>query len=94
MPAESFLLRNDSKNGELQFVNVTQEIIPDLSLSGMVSAALWSDYDNDGWMDLILTGEFLPIRFYHNNKGKFEEPSDIEDSSLPVTLIWMVTWTT
>jgi len=81
MPAESFLLRNDSKGGAPKFVNITPEIIPQVNQSGMVSAALWSDYDNDGWMDLIVTGEFLPIRFYHNNKGKFDEPVDIKESS-------------
>ncbi len=81
MPAESLLLRNDSKNGAPHFVNMAKEVIPDLNQSGMVSSALWSDYDNDGWVDLIITGEFLPIRFYHNNKGKFEEPEDIENSS-------------
>lgn len=47
----------------------------------MVSAALWSDYDNDGWIDLVLTGEFLPIRLHRNNKGQFEKPRDIENSS-------------
>ena len=81
MPAESFLLRNDSKKGTPQFTNITQEIIPDINQSGMVSAALWSDYDNDGWMDLVITGEFLPIQFYRNNKGKFEEPKNLKNSS-------------
>ena len=81
MPAESFLLRNDTKNGKPQFVNITQEIMPDINQSGMASAALWSDYDNDGWMDLVITGEFLPIQFYRNNKGKFEESKDLDNSS-------------
>ncbi len=47
----------------------------------MISAALWSDYDHDGWMDLIITGEFMPIRFYRNNKGKFDKAKDIKNSS-------------
>ena len=81
MPAESFLLRNDTKNGVPKFINITQEIIPHINQSGMVSAALWSDFDHDGWMDLVITGEFLPIRFYRNNKGKFEEPTNLENSS-------------
>jgi len=81
MPSESFLLRNDSKNGNPHFTNATREIIPDISQSGMISAALWSDYDNDGWIDLIITGEFLPIRFYRNTKGKFEKAKDIKNSS-------------
>ena len=81
MPSQSFLLRNDSQSGTPLFTNVTEEIIPGLNQSGMVSAALWSDYDNDGWIDLVLTGEFLPIRLHRNNKGQFEKPRDIENSS-------------
>jgi len=80
LPAESFLLRNDSEIGNPRFVNVTEEMMPDLQ-QGMVSAALWTDYDNDGWMDLIVTGEFMPVRFYHNNKGKFEAPTEMKETS-------------
>jgi len=81
MPAESFLLRNDTKNGIPQFINIAQEVMPDINQAGMVSAAIWSDYDNDGWVDLVIAGEFLPIQFYRNNKGKFEEPTNLENSS-------------
>ncbi len=81
MPAESFLLRNDSENGIPLFKNVTEEILPELKQSGMVSSALWSDFDHDGWVDLVVTGEFMPIRFYRNNRGKFGEPNALEGSS-------------
>ncbi|MBL7871409.1 MAG: VCBS repeat-containing protein [Cyclobacteriaceae bacterium] len=80
MPVESFLLRNDSKNGIPKFTNITREIIPGINQSGMISGALWSDYDNDGWMDLVISGEFLPIQFYRNNKGKFEKPIAVANS--------------
>jgi hypothetical protein len=36
----------------------------------MVTSALWTDYDNDGWMDLALTGEWMPVTFYRNNNGR------------------------
>jgi len=43
---------------------------------------LWSDYDNDGWQDLVVVGEFMPITFIHNEGGKtFSNPHSIEHSS-------------
>lgn len=57
LPAKSYILRND---GGL-FTDVTKEVCPELERMGMVTAALWSDFDQDGQVDLILTGEWMPI---------------------------------
>src|SRR5207253_1821953 len=65
----SYLLQNESKNGKCTFRDVTQQVSPSLAQAGMVTSALWSDYDNDGWVDLLLAGEFMPLRFYHNQHG-------------------------
>ncbi len=64
---QSFILQN---NGKGKFEDVTKLLAPDLQYIGMVTSALWSDFDNDGWNDLILTGEFMPVIFYKNNHGK------------------------
>lgn len=83
MPAGSFLLRNDSKPGACHFTDVTQEV-EGLQHAGLVTSALWSDYDNDGWSDLIIVGEFMPITFYHNDKGKltnFTDETDLEHTA-------------
>ncbi|MEP6738137.1 MAG: VCBS repeat-containing protein [Chryseolinea sp.] len=69
---ESCILRND--NGK--FVNVTNEIAPGLKKAGMITDALWTDFDNDGKLDLILTGEFNAIAAYHNTGGKFTKLTD------------------
>ncbi len=69
-PVESFILKN---NGVGKFENVTQSVCPELLLPGLVTTALWSDFDNDGWQDLIVTGEWMPVSFYHNNQGKLEK---------------------
>jgi len=73
MPDRSYILRNDSKNGEPLFVDVTQDIAKDLISPGMVCDALWTDFNNDSWPDLILASELMPLRFYKNTKGNFTE---------------------
>ena len=48
--------------------------------AGLVCSALWSDYDHDGWDDLLLAGEWMPLTFYKNAKGSFRAAS----SALPI----------
>jgi hypothetical protein len=73
---KSFLLRNDSKNKQCRFTDVTTISGDNLSEPGMVTSALWTDFDNDGWTDLIAVGEFMPIKFFKNEKGKFKDISN------------------
>ena len=35
----------------------------------MVTSSLWSDFDNDGQIDLIVVGEWMPITFYENRES-------------------------
>ncbi|MEJ7685128.1 MAG: VCBS repeat-containing protein [Segetibacter sp.] len=80
----SFLLRNDASknnNGAVGFTDVTTHVCSKLTTIGMVSSALWTDFDNDGWQDLIIAGEFMPITFIKNEKGKsFSSPIIIDHS--------------
>jgi hypothetical protein len=40
----------------------------------MVTSALWTDVDGDGWPDLLVTLEWGSVRYFHNNAGKgFED---------------------
>lgn len=73
LPPESYLLRNDTKNGMVVFTNVTKQSGINPATLGMVTSALWTDFDNDGWQDLVIVGEFMPIRFFRNEKGTFKE---------------------
>jgi hypothetical protein len=75
LPVSSFIYRNDSKNGEVKFTDVTGEVAKDLQNIGMVCDAIWTDFDNDGWADLLVVGEWMPITFLKNNHGKFENAS-------------------
>ena len=84
LPANSYILENVSTKGTAKFVNVTKKIAPSLENLGMVTDAKWTDYNNDGWVDLIVVGEWMPITVFKNNKGVFEnttEKLDLTDSS-------------
>ena len=67
-PTRSYLLRND---GAGHFVDVTEQVAPDLiSPGGMITDAVWIDFDGDGRVDLVTAGEWMPIQFYHNDGGR------------------------
>jgi hypothetical protein len=70
-PEKSILLQNDHGI----FSDVTQSACKDLANLGMVTSALWTDYDNDGWVDLMVTGEWMPLRIFKNEKGVFSDVS-------------------
>lgn len=70
-PVSSIILRNDSKDGHAKFTDVTAQVAPALINAGLVCDALFTDFDNDGWPDLILAGEWMPVTFLKNNHGKF-----------------------
>ena len=64
---ESFLLKNVGG----RFINVTDEYCPQLKHIGMVTDALWTDFDNDGKVDLIVVGEWMPVTFLKNMGDSF-----------------------
>jgi hypothetical protein len=75
-PTTSYLYLND---GKAHFTKAGDNIIP-LYLLGMVTSASFTDIDNDGWKDLIVTGEWMPVKIFKNNKGKFTV-SDLPQST-------------
>ncbi len=62
----SFLLVNTDGNFEIKDSKVFENI-------GMVTDAVWDDFDNDGIKDLIVVGEWMSPKFYKNNNGSFTE---------------------
>ena len=67
-PTRSYLLRNDGDH----FTDVTEQVAPDLvQPGGMVTAAVWTDFDGDGRLDLVTAGEWMPLQFFRNEGTHF-----------------------
>lgn len=69
---ESFLLENN--NGI--FTDVTEKVNPALQRPGMITSAVWTDFDNDKRPDLVIAGEWMPVRFFKNVNGSLKEITD------------------
>jgi hypothetical protein len=68
LPVSSYLLKNDGKG---HFTEANKDAAPALENIGLVCDALWTDFDNDGWQDLLLAGEWMPLTFLKNKNGSF-----------------------
>ena len=79
----SYLLQN---NGG-KFTDVTQTAAPELVYAGMVKTALWQDYNDDNFPDLILTGEWMPISIFQNDGNGQLHPA-MQTSGLSNTSGW------
>jgi hypothetical protein len=66
----SYILENDGKG---LFSDVTEDINPELLSPGMVTDALWTDFNRDELPDLILVGEWMAVRLFLNNGTCLEE---------------------
>lgn len=76
LPGRSAILQND--NGK--FSDVTGRVCAGLDSAGMVTDALWTDFDADGKTDLLLVGEFMPLTFYKNTGKELKRiTSGLED---------------
>jgi hypothetical protein len=71
-PPKSYILRNDGGH----FTDVTTQVCPLLYGAGMVTAGIWSDFNNDGKPDLIVTGEWMPVYFLRNENGRLIPQGD------------------
>ncbi len=74
-PVDSYILKNETENGQVKFRIVNEEIAPELNQLGMVCDALWTDYNNDGWTDLLVAGEWMPLQIFKNKEGILSKES-------------------
>ncbi|MCH1420288.1 MAG: VCBS repeat-containing protein, partial [Akkermansiaceae bacterium] len=76
--SQSELLQND---GGKKFVDVAAG-----RFGGLVTSALWTDVDGDGWLDLLVTREWGAIALFRNNKGELTE--DTQKAGLAARTGW------
>ena len=76
----SHLLINDGKG---MFSEGASEA---LAKSGLVTSALWSDVNQDGWVDLLVTHDWGPVKIFQNEKGKLVDAS--KESGVGELLGW------
>lgn len=69
LPPRSYLLRNEGG----RFTEVTENIAPDLERPGMITSAVWFDTNADGTNELIIAGEWMPIRVFEIEDESFRE---------------------
>ncbi|MEO2045836.1 MAG: FG-GAP-like repeat-containing protein [Pirellulales bacterium] len=61
------------QNEQGTFTDVTAKLAPELEKTGLVTSALWSDADGDGWLDLLVTHEWGPVKLYLNKQGRLTD---------------------
>lgn len=82
-PTAGAVLRNESsKDKGIRFSVATREVNADLRQPGMVTDALWTDFNGDSWPDLLIVGEWMSPKIFRNEGGKlYEVKSEVLDNS-------------
>ena len=70
MPPSSRLLENDGRG---RFSDVTAAQAPELLQAGMVTGAAWIPAGDGRGRDLVVVGEWMPIRVFARRNGRFTE---------------------
>jgi hypothetical protein len=73
LPVNGYLLENDGKGN---FSDVTGKRAPELRGIGMITDMTWADVDNDGDPDMIIVGDWMPVKIFINNNGNFKDESE------------------
>ncbi len=74
LPPASYLLEND---GNGNFTDITEKAAPELKKAGMITDAIWTDYDQDNDQDLILVGDWMPLKILENQNGSLTHHSSL-----------------
>lgn len=66
----SVLLRNDGRG---TFTEAPADVAPGLASAGLVTGAQWIDVNGDRALDLVVVGEWMPVRIWFNDGGRLLE---------------------
>jgi enediyne biosynthesis protein E4 len=70
--ANTYLLHNISTSGKPKF-EISKNEPKEFKNLGMATSAVITDYNNDTYPDLIIVGEWMPIRVFENSRNGFKE---------------------
>ncbi|PWK24576.1 VCBS repeat-containing protein [Maribacter polysiphoniae] len=85
-PTKSFLLKNTSTQGTVKFEEYSTFVGDQFDTLGMATSAVITDFNNDDWLDVMIVGEWMPIKVYENTKTGFKDVSG--DMGLTDTTGW------
>ncbi len=75
-PVNSYILLNESEDGVVKFIDATKKIAKEFTALGMATSAVVTDFNNDSWQDIIVVGEWMPIRVFEGSENGFKEVSE------------------
>ncbi|MGQ0639237.1 MAG: VCBS repeat-containing protein [Gemmatimonadaceae bacterium] len=82
-PTRSYILRGDGR----RFTDVTEQVAPELARpAGMITDAVWIDFDGDGRLDLVTAGEWMTLEFYRNDGARLSNVT--KSTGLPALRGW------
>ncbi|QXP70794.1 VCBS repeat-containing protein [Polaribacter sp. R2A056_3_33] len=75
LPTTTYLLKNVGSKGNAKFEFFSDDFSKPFKDLGMATSAVITDYNNDNWLDIIVVGEWMPIKVFKNNKNSFVDVS-------------------
>ncbi len=75
-PTSSYILKNSSNKSNVKFDIFAEIQPPEFENLGMATSAVITDFNNDNRLDIIVVGEWMPIRVFKNTESGFEEVSE------------------
>jgi hypothetical protein len=75
LPCDQYLLLNDGKGN---FTDASNTFAPQLKRLGLVTDASWFDYDGNGFQDLMIVGDWMPITIFLNDGKQLKKAVNLK----------------